>query len=100
MVEASKERYRRIRGMMLKLLVHQHPHPLDAKVLFVLLDDLKYSISDEEFNSHITYLADKSYVKKDARKTSGVSIDMITITPDGIDIIDGFRNDCGVDVQF
>ena len=99
-MEAQKERYKRIRGMLLKFLVHQHPHPLDVKVLYVLLDDLKYSISDEEFNSHLVYLEEKGFVRKDKRKTTGVTIEMITITPDGIDLIDGFRNDCGVDVRF
>jgi hypothetical protein len=86
--------------MLLKLLVHQHPHPLDVKVLYVLLDDLKYSISEEEFGSHIAYLVDKGYAKKDIRKTASIKIEMITITPDGIDLIDGFREDCGVDVRF
>jgi len=99
-MEIQKERYKRIRGTILKLLVHQHPHPLDAKVLYVLLDDLQYSVSDEEFGSHVMYLEEKGFLRRDVRKTSGVTIEMITITPGGIDLIDGFRDDCGVDVRF
>ena len=99
-MEIQKERYRRIRGTLLKLLVLQHPHPLDAKVLYVLLDDLRYSISDEEFGSHVMYLEEKGFVRKDVRRITGLTIEMITITPAGIDLIDGFREDCGVDVRF
>ena len=99
-MEPKKERYRRIRGMMLKLLAHQHPHPLDSKVLFALLDDLKYSISDEEFESHVIYLVEKGLVKRDVLKSGGVKLEMITICPDGLDVLDGFKEECGVDVRF
>ncbi len=99
-MEAVKEKYRRIRGMILKLLAHQHPHPLDSKVLYVLLDDLKSSISDEEYNSHLVYLEEKGLVKREKRGTSGVRIEMITITPAGLDVLDGFRAEVGVDINF
>lgn len=99
-MEPKKERYRRFRGMMLKLLAHQHPHPLDGKVLFALLDDLKASMSDEEFDSHVTYLIEKGLVKLEALATGGVRIEMITICPDGLDVLDGFKTEVGVDVRF
>mgnify|MGYP001583642064 CR=1 FL=1 len=100
MVDAKKERYKRIRGAILKLLAHQHPGTLDCKVLHFLLDDLKYTISDEEFQSHISYLEQKGFAQKETRKTSGVEIEMVAVTPHGLDVLDGFVEDVGVDVRF
>lgn len=99
-MEAIKEKYRRIRGMMLKLLAVEHPRPVDSKVLYVLLDDLARSISDEEFSSHLVYLEEKGLVKREKRGTTGVRIEMITITPSGLDVLDGFKPECGVDTNF
>ncbi len=99
-MEAKKERYRRIRGALLKLLVHEHPGPVDFKVLHHLLDDLRYTITEEELESHIVYLAGKDFVSIQTRETTGVRIEMVTITPKGIDILDGFTKDVGVDTRF
>ena len=99
MAEAKKERYRRIRGTILKLLAHVHPGPLDIKVLHFLLDDLGYPITEEELESHIAYLEDKKFAKRELRKTSGVKIEMIKISADGLNLLDGFTDDVGVDVR-
>jgi len=99
-MDANKERFRRIRGLILKLLVKEHPKPTDLKVLYCLLDDLRYAITDEEFASHLAYLEGKGYVSQSSRKTSGVEIVFCSITPHGIDIVDGFKDDVGVDVSF
>ncbi len=100
MTEAKKEKYRRVRGAILKLLAHQHPGPIDFKVLHYLLDDLRYTITEEELESHIVYLADKKFVVRETRKSSGVEIEMITVSPDGLDVLDGFREDIGIDTRF
>lgn len=100
MTEARKEKYRRIRGAILKLLAHQHPGPIDFKVLHYLLDDLRYTITEEELDSHIVYLAEKGFVKRDTRKSSGIEIVMVTISPGGLDVLDGFYSDIGIDTRF
>ena len=99
-MEAKKERYRRIRGAILKLLAHEHPGTLDVKVLHFLLDDLRYTITEEELESHLAYLEEKGCVKLEKRKTTGVKIQMAVITSAGLDVLDGFQSDCGVDVRF
>jgi hypothetical protein len=99
-MDAKKEKYKRIRGAILKLLAHQHPWPIDSKVLYFLLDDLRLTITNEEFKSHCAYLEQKEYVKQDARKTSGVEIEMLVITPKGLDVLDGYTSDVGVDARF
>lgn len=99
-MEAKRERYRRIRGLILKVLVKEHPGAIDLKVLHRLLDDLSYTITGEEFMSHLAYLEEKDFVSKSLRKSSGVEIAFCTITPHGIDIVDGFKDDVGVDVRF
>lgn len=99
-MEAKKERYRRVRGSILKLLAHEHPGPIDFVVLHRLLDDLRYSMTEEELMSHLAYLDEKGCVKIVRRKTTGLEIIMATITAQGLDILDGFQDTCGVDVRF
>lgn len=100
MTEAKKERYRRIRGAILKLLAHEHPNPIDVKVLHFLLDDLGYTITEEELDSHLVYLAEKDCVRMEKRKSTGVEIRMVVVAPKGLDVLDGFMDDCGVDTRF
>ena len=100
MAEANKERYRRIRGAILKLLAHEHPGPIDFMVLHRLLDDLRYTITGEELQSHLGYLEEKGCIKFERRRTTGVEIVMVTITAQGLDVLDGFKDTCGVDVRF
>jgi repressor of nif and glnA expression len=100
MAESKKERYRRIRGAILKLLAHQHPGPLDAKEIHFLLDDLGFTIRGEELQSHLSYLKEKGFVKIEDRRSGGVDVQMIRITGDGLNLLDGFSKDIGVDVRF
>ncbi len=99
-MDAKKERYKRIRGAILKLLAYEHPRPVDSKVVHVLLDDLKYSITEEECESHICYLVEKGLINRDERKTGSLRLEMITISPRGLDVLDGFVQETGVDVRF
>lgn len=100
MAETKKERYRRVRGAILKLLAHQHPGPLDAKEIHFLLDDLGFTIREEELKSHLCYLKEKELLKIEERKSGGILIEMIRITADGLNVLDGFQKDIGVDVRF
>ncbi len=100
MAETKKERYRRIRGAILKLLAHQHPAPLDFKEVHFLLDDLGFTIREEELRSHLCYLKEKGFVKFDKRRSGGIEIEMVRITADGLNVLDGFTNDIGIDARF
>ena len=99
----KKARYRRIRGLILKLLAHSHPGSLDVVNLRFLLDDLDHPITEEEFDSHLVYLADptKGYVTPETKRAGGVELRIVTITPAGLDLLDGFKpeSDPGVDVE-
>jgi len=85
---------------MLKLLACEHPGPIDSKTLHFLLEDLRYVITEEECESHVVYLEEKGFVKRDHRKTGSIELNMFTITPTGLDVLDGFIADVGVDVKF
>ena len=100
MVETRKERYRRIRGAILKLLAHCHPGPLDFKEIHFLLDDLKFTIREEELKSHLSYLQEKNLVNVEDRQSGGIQVEMVRITGDGLNVLDGFSKDVGVDVRF
>jgi repressor of nif and glnA expression len=100
MTEIQKERYRKIRGNILRVLIKWHPAPLDSKEIHVFLDDLGYSITKEELESHLSYLEEPGYIQIEKRKAEGFEIRKIRIMKKGIDIIDKFTSDIGIDVRF
>ncbi len=99
-MDPKKEKYRRIRGAMLKLLACEHPGSIDSKMLHYLLEDLRYVITEEECESHSAYLEAKGFVKRDRRKTGKIELNIFTITPAGLDVLDGFVSDVGIDTNF
>lgn len=100
-MDPKKERYRRVRGVILKLLAYEHPGSLDLKILHFSLDNLGYTIPEEELRSHLDYLEKKKVplVKLEKRKTGKIEIEMVVITPDGLDVLDEFKQDVGVDIK-
>jgi repressor of nif and glnA expression len=100
MTEIQKERYRKTRGNTLRILVKWHPAPLSCNEIHVFLDALGYSITREELESHLAYLEEAGYIRMEKRKAEGVEAQRVWITKKGIDIIDKFANDVGVDVRF
>ncbi len=100
-MDAKKEQYRRTRGAILKVLAVEHPRPVDSKVINALLDDLRMAVTEEECQSHLAYLAQKGLLVLDERKMRGICLQMITISPRGLDVLDGFGYpEPGVDVRF
>lgn len=99
----KKERYRRIRGLILKLLAYQHPGAMDYTMLRFTLESLGFPLTEDEFDSHLAYLADatKGYVSLERKKAGALEIKQIIITPKGLDLLDGFHpeSDPGVDVE-
>ena len=88
--------------MILKLLACEHPGSIDLKVLHFSLDNLGYTITEEEMRSHLDYLEKKKpgLIKVEKRKTGRVELEIATVTPDGLDVLDGFRTDPGIDTNF
>lgn len=100
MTEIQKERYRKIRGNILRILVKWHPAPLEISEIHIFLDALGYSITKEELGSHLSYLEEPGYILMEKRKAEGIEIKKVRILKKGIDVIDRFVNDIGVDVRF
>jgi len=100
MAEAKKERYRRIRGAILKLLAQEHPGSVDLKVLHFLLDHLNLTITEEECAGHVDYLEKKGFLKTEKRRSGKIELAMAVITPEGLDLLDGCNSDVGVNVDF
>lgn len=100
-MDTKKEQYRRVRGLILNLLAKEDPRTVDAKVLHYLLDDLRYTITEEEFLSHMKYLAEGGLVRRESRASGGVEVVFYAITREGMNLVDGFGPpDVGIDVRF
>ena len=100
MTEPKKEKYRQIRGSILKLLAHQHPGPLEIREILFLLDDLALPIREEELRSHLSYLEEKGLLKIEERTAGGITREMVRVTADGLNVLDKFSKDIGVNVEF
>jgi hypothetical protein len=100
MTDPKKERYRQIRGTILSLLAHQHPGPLEIREILFLLDDLGLPTREEELRSHLSYLEEKMEIKMEERIAGGIKREMARITAVGLDILDKFTKDIGVNVEF
>jgi hypothetical protein len=100
--DPKKEKYRQIRGYILKILAHEHPRPIDYKVLHFALDDLGFTITDEECQSHLSYLVEKKLIRLEMREFGDIQIKMAIIAVEGLDLLNGFtkEKDLGIDVRF
>ena len=103
-IDPATQRYTRIRGLILKALITEHPAFVDKHVLRLLLDDMGYPTTEEEFESHLVYLEDttKAYIESEERKGKGFHISLLRITPTGMDLMDKLssESDPGVSVDF
>lgn len=100
-MDIRTETYRRIRGAILKVLAREYPHgAVDAKIISLLIEDLGFKAGESECEGHLAYLVDKKYAVKDERVSSGIRITLASITPSGLDLLDGFLQDVGVNVRF
>ena len=100
MAETSKERYRVVRGLMLKFLTKEHPGPLYVDEILLLLDDLGFAITKEELFSHISYLEEGKLIRVEKRTYGAVEFVKIFVTRDGLNVHNGFAKDVGIDVRF
>ena len=99
-MDVKREKYRRIRGAILKFLADAHPGAIDSKVLHHLLDDVRYTMTEDEFLSHVIYLTELGYARKEERGAADMAVTMYVITARGLNLLDGFTADVGVDVRF
>jgi hypothetical protein len=100
MMDVKREKYRRIRGAILKFLADAHPGAIDSKVLHHLLDDVRYTMTEDEFLSHAIYLTELGYARKEERGAADMAVTMYVVTARGLNLLDGFTADVGVDVRF
>jgi DNA-binding transcriptional ArsR family regulator len=99
MSDPKKEKYRQIRGSILKLLSHQHPGPLEIREILFLLDDLDLGVTQEELRSHLGYLEEKELVRSEQRIAGGIKREMIRITANGLNVLHEFAKDIGISIE-
>lgn len=83
------EKNKRIRMTALELLKTEYPGALDSKILRFSLDNLGYSLRDEDLRAHLRYLEEKGLVRAVSKKGYGFDLTFVELTADGWDFIDG-----------
>jgi predicted transport protein len=71
--------------------------PVDSVILRKLLADLGYPMDENTLNSYLAYLSERGYVRVEDRKK--YEIVLVTITADGLDVLDCRIDDRGVGVK-
>ncbi len=99
MEKLKKERYRKIRGLILYVLVKAYPAPMDHYEIRCFLDDLRYTISEEELKFHLAYLEEAKCIEPRAVERAGMSRQMVKATREGINVNDGRVEDIGIEVR-
>jgi len=83
-----------VRGQVIELLYFEHPWFVPRKRLVRELDTLNISLTEQQFNSVLTYLRDKEYVEFRVVKRAGrEDLYSFRITPKGIDLYDHHIDD-------
>lgn len=78
------------RGEILRYLAEVYPASATPRTLLHHLDYSGYSIGDDELGFHLTYLAQKGFIRLEADEQVGEEcrIRIVAITPEGIDLLD------------
>lgn len=91
------EKNKRIRVALLELLKTEYPGSLDLRVLQFSLDNLGYPLPEDALSAQLKYLEEKGYVRLQMRKGYGFEISFAALTADGWDLLDGHKNEKGID---
>jgi len=90
---------RRIRIALLELLRTAYPGALDQRALMFAMDNLGYPMLEGELSAHLSYLKEKGYVSAHERRGEGYEVSFAFLTAGGWDLLDGIRQDGGVDTR-
>lgn len=96
-MDMTAEKHNRVRRLILQALVPEHPNPVDAVILRRCLANLGYAMDARDLDSYLAYLRERGYVRLGERK--GFDITLVTITADGLDVVDDRLHDRGVGVE-
>jgi hypothetical protein len=99
MDKIKRERFRKVRGLILYSLVRAYPAPLDYYEIRCFLDDLRYTITEEELIFHLAYLKEGKLVEIEERGRGEIKRELVRATRDGINVRDGRIQDIGIDVE-
>jgi len=92
----EKHTHRIMRQKILEILLCEHPKPVDRKIIWFALDDLQITSTEEALDSNLLYLEERGYVRKEAVGGLELGSTVYYITAEGIDVMDGIKQNGGV----
>ncbi len=85
------------RGLLLKALNAQYPHPM-MEMAIELQTKPYYAGAPRALVRDLAYLVDSEYASRQAEKVAGATLTSYRITPQGIDVLEGSTADPGIEV--
>ena len=95
-MDMNAMRHNLIRRQILKILEPEYPKTIDAQVLRRVLDNFGHAMDLSKLRSYLAYLEERGCVKVIEKKDFGIVL--VSITSTGLDVIDGRKDECGIEV--
>lgn len=89
-------RHNIIRLQVLKILAPEYPRTIDFDILRRVLANWGYALDAEKLRGYLAYLVEKGCVRVEEKKDFGFTL--VAITSVGLDVLDGRRPECGIEV--
>ncbi len=93
-MEDRASEFPRIRYWILNILSPAYPNPVDFLLLRKTLSNFGFAMSDRDLCAFVSYLKERGYVT--ITEHEAYRLRMVAITADGLDCLDGRRQDSGV----
>ncbi len=89
-------RHNMIRLQILKILAPEYPNPIDFDILRRVLANWGHAMDHGQLGGYLAYLTEKGCVRVEEKKDFGFTL--VAITSTGLDVLDGRKAECGIDV--
>lgn len=89
-------RHNIIRLQILKILAPEYPKTIDFDILRRVLANWGYALDKDKLAGYLAYLTEKGCVRVEVKSDFGFTL--VSITSNGLDVLDGRRPECGIEV--
>lgn len=96
MMKNDPARHNLIRRRILDILAPEYPKTVDGIILQRVLANFGHPMDTEKLKSYLAYLEERRCVT--VKEVKDTDIFMAAITADGLDVIDGRKNERGIEI--
>lgn len=96
MTQMNSLRHNAVRRQILKILAPEYPKTVDMAILQRVLATFGHAMDTEKLRAYLAYLEERECIR--VVEKSGFDFVMVSITSTGLDVLDGRKDECGIEV--